>query len=218
MLIIDLNEKSHVKRPPKEPEIIFLTGQKPIKTQEKPTIPSKSDFRPEIPHSKDNNPVLPGNDPLSDEKERLLRQLSDEDARVRIERIKLHQKYFDLMTPELLPKPGADFSEIYDQMNVLNERLQLIWMKRQHVEKYGTLKKSDPVSKEDLTKLSALKHERSNAYKNLSKWSKKLEIATAKNSQSGISNAKAKIDEIELKVFDLSHQIHQLAERVKIAR
>lgn len=206
MLIIDLNTSYHVKKPQKPPELIISPPKPVIQVQVvKNPIP-------------DPEPIPVQSAPDTDEKARLLRQLSDEDARVRIERSKHHRKYFDLLTPDLLPKPGADFSDIYAQMDEYQRQLQGIWIRRQQVEKYGILKSTSPVTKEQLTQLSALKHDRSNAYKNLSKWEKKLSEATGKNSTQGIANAKVKIDEIELNILDLTHQINELNERVKIAR
>lgn len=206
MLIIDLTKPSHVKKPQKLPEPVITTS---------PPIPRPEPLSPSL--TVTYSPPA-AQSPEEEEKARLLRQLADEDARVRLERVKLHRKYFDLLTPELLPKPGADFSVIHEQMEVLNHELQGIYIKKQMVEKHGALKVTSPVTKEMLTQLSAMKHDRSNAYKNLSKWEKKLAEATGKNSTQGITNAKVKIDEIELNILDLSHQINELNERVKIAR
>lgn len=206
MLIIDLNQPIHVKKPPKAPELAIA---KPLPKQVIQNEPAYVDF-PDHTTFTDR--------PEDEEKARLLRQLADEDARVRIQRAKLHRKYFELLTPDYLPKPGADFSVIYEQMDVLNHELQGIYIKKQMIEKHGALKVTSPVTKEMLTQLSALKHDRSNAYKNLHKWEKKLEVAKGKNSAQGITNAQAKIDEIELNILDLSHQIKELDERVKTAR
>lgn len=216
MLIIDLSQPFSPKKA--QPKVELILKPEPIQAKESARVMPIVRREPVR-----NDPFEPSRSPEKartedEEKARILRQLEDEDHRIRIQRSRLHQKYFELLTPQLTPKPGADFSDLYEQIDALGHQLQAIWIKRQQVEKYGALKETSPVTKEQLTQLSSLKYTRLNAYKSLSKWEKKLAEATAKNSKEGINNAQSKIDELELQLLDLSHQIDELAERVKLAR
>lgn len=145
-----------------------------------------------------------------DQKEKLLRKLEEEDRYVRYQRAMNHLKYFDQLGPDLLPIKGADFSEIYEEQKVYRDRLKSIWLKKQQLEKTGRLDQPRYLTDAELARIGALKHDRSNAYKNASKLKKKIEEAKIKGSLTRMAGYEKKLEELSLKIMELSHEIEKM--------
>ena len=197
MLIIDLDAKKTAPILPKsEKQPVFAP-----KIEEKPTQKAEK----------------PKAEP-TDQKERLLRKLEEEDRYIRHMRALNHQKFFDLLGPELTPVRGADFSEIYAEQKVFRERLKDVFLKKEQIEKTGTLNQPKYLTDSELALLGALKHDRGNAYKLINKLNKKLEEAKVKSDDVRVSALEQKIEQIRLKVLQYSHEIEKITNNGMVTR
>jgi hypothetical protein len=196
-MILDLDTNEIFNTVPKKTaKTIFI---KPQVTAPVFSAPNKEVFSPE------------------EQKLRLLRKLEEEDSYIRHQRALTHQKYFTLMKPDLTPLSSkVDFSSIYEEMELHQANLQSIWIKKQQLEKTGTIHQPKFLTQKDMMEIGSLKHERSNHYKNISKWKKKLEASKAEGNQLKANNAESKIQEFELRILDLSHRIKILENDAKL--
>ena len=190
MLIIDLDQPSTLAKPLKIQE----------KTPEKPIPVWKEEEEP--PLSRGAGHV--------DEKDKLLRKFEEEESYIRHMRALNHQKFFDMLGPDLMPIRGADFSEVYEEQKVYRERLKGLFIKREQVERTGKLNVPKYLTDSELARMGALKHDRSNGYKLINKLKKKLDEAKLKDNVTRITDLEAKIEETGLKVMQYSHEIKKL--------
>lgn len=151
-------------------------------------------------------------------REKLLRKLEEEDNYVRYQRALNHRKYFDLLGPDLLPLPEADFSEIYEEQRMHRDRLKSIYLKRMEVERTGTISQPKYMTDTELARLGAMKHDRANAYKNLNKLKKKVEESKIKGTPGREAELTQKIGDLEVKIMQYSHEIKKLVENGVVAR
>jgi hypothetical protein len=197
MLIIDLDSRNFsVKKPaaPVAKETVTKSAPKPpqnpiVKEVLKPALPEKAN---------------------EDQKERILRKLDEEERYVRHQRAINHLKFFDHLGPDLTPKKNAEFSEIYEEQRVYRERLKSIYLKRQQLEKTGRIDQPKYFTDSELARLGALKHERSNAYKNISKLKKKVEEAKVKGNPDRATEIEQKLDLMSMKILEMSHEIEKI--------
>lgn len=202
MLIIDLDNPTQKKAivPPVVVRPVAVTVPKPID----PVIAEV---------------VMPAAAPKAteDQKERILRKLDEEERYVRHQRAMNHQKFFDQMGPDLLPMKGADFSEVYNEQRVYRERLKSIYLKRQQLEKTGSIDQPKYFTDTELAKLGALKHDRSNAYKLISKLKKKVQEASIKHNTAKMTDLETKMDQLSMKIMEMSHEIEKLEKNALVS-
>lgn len=197
MLIIDLDNPTPKQKP--APITVVKAEPLPIKV-EAPKDPIVKDIL---------KPVAPPPE-SKDQKAKILAKLEEEDKYVRYNRAMNHAKIFDQLGPDLLPVKGADFSQIYQEQGVYRERLASIYLKQQQLEKTGTIIQPKIMTDADLARLGALKHDRSNGYKNASKLKKKIEEAKIKNNLTRVADLEQKLGELELKIMEYSHEIKKI--------
>lgn len=197
MRIIDLDSPI----PEKKPEPIQVVDAK---------VSVEKVSRPQNPVVKEIADPVAAPKVAQDQKEKLLRKLEEEDRYVRYQRAMNHLKYFDQLGPDLLPIKGADFSEIYEEQKVYRDRLKSIWLKKQQLEKTGRLDQPRYLTDSELARIGALKHDRSNAYKNASKLKKKIEEAKIKGNLTRMAGYEKKLEELSLKIMELSHEIEKM--------
>ncbi|WP_373399697.1 hypothetical protein V8V91_08570 [Algoriphagus halophilus] len=165
----------------------------------------------------ETKPVTAPN-PIKTEGEKLLWKLEEEDNHERYLRAMTHQRYFDLLGPDLLPIEGADFSEIYQEMRVHQDRLKSIWLKKEQVKATGSLQQPKFMTDADLARLGSMKHERSNAYKLIAKKKKKIKEAEIKGNAARVQSLESEVNQIEMKILNLSHQIKIIQQDAILSR
>lgn len=204
MRIIDLDNPEPIQKP----DPITVIEVKRVEKVEKPADPIVTEVA--LPAKKEKLPT--------DEKERILAKLDEEDRYVRYQRAMNHRRFFDQLGPDLLPIKGADFSDIYEEQRVYRDRLKSIYLKKEQLQRTGSIHQPRLLTDADLAKLGALKHERSNAYKNASKIKKKIEQAKIKDNPVRINSLDQKLQEIELKIVQLSHEIEKITKDGMVTR
>ena len=201
-MIIDLDKDFN--EPPKKIEVISISRGKPAEKKTKAVNLEISSPKKETQAPREE---------ISDEVRRdfLIEQIELEERDVRYQRAMAHRKYRKLLDHKLEPKGSdADFLEIYEEIEGYTEQLKQIWMRREHLVRFGTEQKSRIIDDATLAKIDALKYDRSRVSDQLYKAKKQLAIAKASGNAKKEANASAKIDQLMFRVLEIQTALKKL--------
>lgn len=201
-MIIDLDKDFN--DPPKKIEVISVSREKPVEKDIK---------APKLEIISPKKETKAPKEEITAEVRRdfLIEQIELEERDVRYQRAMAHRKYRKLLDHKLEPKGyDVDFLEIYEEIEGYTEQLKQIWMRREHLARFGTEQKSRIIDDATIAKIDALKYDRSRVSDQLYKAKKQLAIAKASGNAKKEANASAKIDQLLFRVLEIQTALKKL--------